>query len=260
MTLSDTHSATSSPASAAGPMPSNSQGGQTMFAFGLEAAHANRFRAPASERAKWTSGICGPNSTASSRSAALQRSLANRLRQTTDLNGSMEYRLTWKSSTMPSQRRICRLAAKERHTKGKGFSGWPTPVAQPANGTPERFLERKRESVARTGKSMGICLSDLQMVAMHQLRGWATPRARDSNGNGVSIDRAAKGVADSLDLQCKLVCQSGTDQPSPSNAQTVPAAYPLNPAHSRWLQGYPPAWDACGVTAMQSCRKSRRSS
>jgi hypothetical protein len=198
--------------------------------------------------------------------------------------------LTWKISTMPSQRRICRLAARERHTKGKGFSGWPTPVAQPANGTPERFLERKRESVARTGKSMGICLSDLQMVAMDSLKGWmtpacpvntdghqagnnryvtsvvdamkpwATPRARDHKGNGVSIARAAKGVADSLDLQCKLVCRSGTDQQSPSNAQTAPAGYPLNPAHSRWLQGYPPAWDACGVTAMQSCRRSRRSS
>lgn len=39
---------------------------------------------------------------------------------------------------------------------------WCTPVAQPANGTPEDFLRRKRESVAR-GNSMGICISDLNM-------------------------------------------------------------------------------------------------
>lgn len=39
---------------------------------------------------------------------------------------------------------------------------WGTPLAQQANGEPEQFLQRKRDSVAR-GKSMGISLSDLNM-------------------------------------------------------------------------------------------------
>ena len=60
-----------------------------------------------------------------------------------------------------------------------GMTGYLTPVAQPANGTPEDFLRRKRESVAR-GSSMGITLSDLNMV-VQTLTGYPTPTALSFN-------------------------------------------------------------------------------
>src|SRR4051812_35719057 len=89
--FADTSSATSSRGSGASPSPSDAPVSQTTFLFGQEAAPVNRFRVPADAAARRTNGTSGRNSTASSASAALARSLANRLRVATDLNGSMEY-------------------------------------------------------------------------------------------------------------------------------------------------------------------------
>jgi hypothetical protein len=204
----------------------------------------SRFRALDSGKAMPINDTSGPLFTALSPSARLQSSLESRLRQRMDVNGSPEYALTWKLWDMPSGPPICALRASGRRTRASGFIGWPTPMA----GSPAT------ETYNEAGNT------DSGRKTVEVLRGWATPRARDYKGNGVSIARAAKGTADSLDLQCKLVCQSGMAPPSPFSARTDRGAYPLNPMHSLWLMGFGPEWESCAPPATRSSRSSRPSS
>jgi len=233
---------------AAGPTHFVSPDGQVNFPFGPDHVLATRFRAPASEKDTQTNGISGPSGSTLSASAALARSLASRLRAATDLNGSMEYSLTWKVRVTPAQRPICALRASARRTSGKGCTGWPTPNSGPQNDNDSTW-EARREAMKEkhdNGNGFGLTLG---MAA--SLTGWATPRAEDAESAGM---RHSRGVADTLSAQ------AGQDA-SRSNAETArPAGFRLNPRFSLWLMGYPAAWASCGERAMQSCRKSRRNS
>lgn len=277
-----------------------------------------------------TSATCGQPSQGSSASAALQRFLASRLRQSLDVNGSLEYSLTWKEWAMPSREPICALRASGRRTSDNGstgwptplstdgekgrdslekskargagnlnlpstaaLSGWPTPAAQEAGGTPEQFLARKEKAVAN-GHTLGVSLTSLSMVAQltgwptpkvatgdYQysqgdktkpvlnlsgvaklaLSGWATPAARDWKSNEASQEhhdaRAAQTRGKPLSEQAHQVA-SGTTTPScPAQTESKGA---LNPEFSRWLMGFPAAWLSCVDWVTLSSRRSRQNS
>ena len=243
-TLTDIHSVISSRESVDGLTPCDSPVGPTTNPCGPDRAHANLSARQAIALGLMTRATFGPCGDGLSTTAAPQRSLASKLQARMDVNGSPEYALTWKEWPMESGVPICALRASARRTSDKDYIGWPTPMA----GSP----------ATKAYNAAGIVVSSRKTVVV--LKGWATPRARDHKGNGVSIARAAKGTADSLDLQCKLVCQSGTAPPSPLSARMDRAAYPLNPNHSRWLMGYPIEWALCAAMAMQSIRFLRRRS
>jgi hypothetical protein len=131
-------------------------------------------------------------------------------------------------------------------------------VAQPANGTPERFLERKRESVAR-GSKMGICLTDLAMQVQAAERGmWPTPSARDWKEAPTSLATLPTNSRP-LNEAVRFPTPGGsrphdTDEVSGRLANQIGGS--LNPTWVEWLMGLPLGWTDCAASATRSSRKS----
>jgi hypothetical protein len=306
----------SSPASAAGRMRCVWPAGPMTDLFGQAVAPVSRSARRGQALAPPIRAIFGRPGSGSSASAALQLSLASRLRALMDSRGSTLFRLTWKVRTTPSGRQICARRASARRTSDSACTSWPTPNAGPQNDTDTTWEARREACKAKHGNNgFGMTVG---MAA--QLAAWPTPKAEDSESTG-----AHRGTPDTLTSASRLASwatpttrdqkNSGGDGSNPRDLprQTRLAAWatptardmrsesasdefnakrfghtrgkplsaevlltsgppalgspaatakpdPLNPAHSRWLQGYPVAWDASAATAIASSPKSRKRS
>lgn len=89
----------------------------------------------------------------------------------------------------------------------------------------------------------------------NQVKHWASPRATDGE-NGGPNQRGSKGDP-MLPSQVALTASGETLNGSGAGMKSIGQ---LNPAHSRWLQGLPPEWDACAAMVTRSVRRSRKRS
>jgi len=248
-TSGDMPSAIFSPALVSGRMPCDKQAGLMTDPCSPVRFPANLSLPLDGVEVSPTSATCGRRCSGSSASAALSRSLANRLR--TLSTGSTLYRLTWKERATASGRLIPALRASVPRTSGNGCGGWPTPTGEDHKSDGPLTTQRVEDALAK-GIPLPRPTQRLRNIVL--LAGWPTPQASDSKGISTRSEGKRRPLRDEdLPTQTVLLMASGPP-PTGSPAETGKPGQ-LNPSMSRWLMGLPPEWDLCAPKQLAKRRK-----
>jgi hypothetical protein len=142
------------------------------------------------------------------------------------------------------------------------LAGWPSPTVGNAMGS------QMAKDASATGRRPDGSKATVSLNHVGSLAGWPTPRQADGEKNVRTLDGSLseierKGSPQDLAQAAAITgparLTASGEMLTGSSAQTTSGGQ-LNPAHSRWLMGLPPEWDACAVMAMPSYRLSQRRS
>lgn len=152
----------------------------------------------------------------------------------------------WKDSGADIKPRADGSARFDQLPRQANLASWPTSRANDGVGWPQ--IPPNRQG--------GEALKSKVLLA-----GWPTCLRQDgdSSGGEGSLARGTRGhTLTSIPKGVGPARLTATGDLLIGCTAETDGGGQLNPAHSRWLMGLPPAWDACAPTATPSSRKSPR--